>query len=153
MKEDKFSWIETHKQLVQYLSTKQNSQKELIQILKSIGIGPFNDKSDIGDHDIELEEIDPFTFFCYIYKYGTKRRLEYLSKIAETLHLSIPKGDSGIPSAQPQKVWLFPYKFERKNNEINRLWSFFFKCISDNITESDFEDILQIQIIGKTKLT
>ena len=35
MKEDKFSWIETHKQLVQYLSTKQNSQKELIQILKS----------------------------------------------------------------------------------------------------------------------
>lgn len=153
MKEDKFSWVETHKQLVQYLSTKQNSQKELIQILKSIGIGPFNDKSDIGDHYIELEEIDPFTFFCYIYKYGTKRRLEFLSKIAETLHLSIPKGDSGIPSAQPQKVWLFPYKFERKKDEINRLWSFFYKCISDNITESDFEDILQIQSIGKTKLT
>lgn len=153
MIDDKFSWVKTHKQITEYLSSKENSQKELIQLLKSLGIGPFNDKSVKGDHNIKLNEIDPFTFFCYIYKYGSKKRLGFLQKIAEKLNLTIPKGDSGIPSAQAQKVWLFPYKFERKNNEVGRLWAFFHKAVSNKITDDDFQDVLQIHSTGKTKLT
>jgi 5-methylcytosine-specific restriction protein B len=153
MIKDEFSWVETHKQLTEFLSSKENSQNELIQLLRSVGIGPLNDKSGEGDHDTELKEIDPFTFFCYIYKYGSKRRLGYLQKIAESLNLTIPKGESGIPSAQAQKVWLFPYEFERKNNEVKRLWSFFHKAISNTITENDFQDVLQIRSTGKTKIT
>lgn len=153
MIKDQFSWVETHKQLTEFLKTKENSQNELIQLLKTVGIGPFNDKSGKGDQDTELNEIDPFTFFCYIYKYGTKRRLGYLQKIAETLNIAIPKGEGGIPSAQAQKVWLFPYEYVRKNNEVKRLWSFFQKAISNTIEEKDFEDVLQIRNTGKTKLT
>ena len=152
IKED-FSWVQTHKQLTEFLKTKENSQNELIQILKSVGIGPLNDKTGDGEHDIELNEIDPFTFFCYIYKYGAKRRLGYLQKIAETLNIKIPQGESGIPSAQAQKVWLFPYEYERKNNEVKRLWSFFYKAISNTLSENDFQDVLQIRSTGKTKLT
>jgi len=37
-------------------------------LLKSFGIGPFNDKAGSEEHNIELDEIDPFTFYCYIYK-------------------------------------------------------------------------------------
>lgn len=88
IKED-FSWVETHKQLTEYLKTKENNQNELIQLLKSVGIGPFNDKSIEGGHDIELTEIDPFTFFCYIYKYRSKRRLSFLQEIAKSLNLSV----------------------------------------------------------------
>lgn len=153
MVKDEFSWVQTHKQLTEFLKTKENSQNELILILKSVGIGPLNDKTGDGEHDIELNEIDPFTFFCYIYKYGTKRRLGYLQKIAETLNIKIPQGESGIPSAQAQKVWLFPYEYERKNNEVKRLWSFFHKAISNTISENDFQDVLQIRSTGKTKLT
>jgi 5-methylcytosine-specific restriction protein B len=153
MVKEEFSWVETHKQLTEFLKTKENSQNELIQLLKTVGIGPFNDKSGEGDHDIELKEIDPFTFFCYIYKYGPKRRLEYLQEVAKTLNITIPKGESGIPSAQAQKVWLFPYEYERKNNEIKRLWSFFHRAVSNSITEDDFQDVLQIRSTGKTKLT
>ena len=153
MIKEKFSWVETHKQLTEFLKTKENSQNELIQILKSVGIGPLNDKTGDGEHDIELNEIDPFTFFCYIYKYGTKRRLGYLQKIAETLNLKIPQGESGIPSAQAQKVWLFPYEYERKNDEVKRLWSFFHQAISNTISEKSFQDVLQIRSTGKTKLT
>jgi 5-methylcytosine-specific restriction endonuclease McrBC GTP-binding regulatory subunit McrB len=153
MIKDEFSWVETHKQLTEFLKTKENSQNELIQLLKSVGISPFNDKSGEGDHDTELKEIDPFTFFCYIYKYGSKRRLGYLQKIAEILNITLPKGESGIPSAQAQKVWLFPYEYERKNNEVKRLWSFFQKVISNNVAENDFQDVLQIRSTGKTKLT
>jgi len=153
MIKEEFSWVETHKQLTEFLKRKENSQNELIQILKTVGIGPLNDKSADGEHDTELKEIDPFTFFCYIYKYGPKRRLGYLQKIAETLNITIPKGESGIPSAQAQKVWLFPYEYERKNNEVKRLWSFFQKAISNSITEDDFQNVLQIRSTGKTKLT
>jgi hypothetical protein len=153
MTEIKFTWVETHKELTQFLSTKKNSQKELIDLLKSVGITPFNDKEKLGDHDIELNEIDPFTFFCYIYKYGPERRLKYLQKIAETLKLSIPNDDLGIPSANAQRVWLFPYKFERVNNEIDRLWNFFKKAISNNITDDDFADVLSIRNVAKAKIT
>src|SRR5690554_110101 len=153
MIKDDYSWVETHKELTEYLSTKENTQNELIQILRSVGIGPLNDKAEGGKHDIDLDEIDPFTFFCYIYKYGPEKRLDYLQKIAEHLNLSIPTGESGIPSAQAQKVWLFPYKFDRNNNEVDRLWSFFKKAVSDKITDNDFQDVLQIRSTGKTKLT
>ena len=153
MTDNKFSWVDTHKQITQYLSTKENSQNELIELLKSVGIGPFNDKAVAGDHNIELEEIDPFTFFCYIYKYGTKRRLKYLQKIAKKLEIEIPSDEKGLPSAQAQQVWLFPYKFERTNNEVPRLWQFFTKAISNELSDFDFEDALKIRYTGKTKLT
>ena len=153
MKDEKFSWVETHKKITQYLSTKENSQQDLIDLLKSVGIGPFNDKAGSGEHDIELDEIDPFTFFCYIYKYGTKRRLKYLQEIAAKLNIEQPAGESGIPSAQAQKVWLFPYKYERTNNEVSRLWNLFNKELNNQITDQDFTDSLQIRSTGKTKLT
>lgn len=151
--DDKYSWVETHNELTQYLIKKENSQDELIELLKSVQISPFNDRSKPGDNDIQLEEIDPFTFYCYIYKYGPTRRLENLRQIAEKLNLNIPKGEYGIPSAQAQRVWLFPYKYLRTNNEINRLWNLFNKAIEHKITDEDFEDALDIKSIGKTKLT
>jgi len=153
MKDEKFSWVETHEKIVQFISTKENSQQDLIDLLKAVGIGPFNDKANPGDHNIELDEIDPFTFFCYIYKYGSKRRLQYLQKIAAKLNLKKPLGDFGIPSAQAQKVWLFPYKYQRTNNEISTLWNLFNKELNGQISDQDFEDALQIRSTGKTKLT
>ncbi len=153
MKDGKFSWVETHKKITQFISTKENSQKDLIELLQSVGIGPFNDKTGGGEHDIELNELDPFTFFCYIYKYGTKRRLKCLQDIAAKLKIEQPSGESGIPSAQAQKVWLFPYKYERNNNEVGRLWDLFKKELKDQINDQDFADILEIRSVGKTKLT
>jgi len=153
MKDRKFSWVETHQKITHYISTKENSQQDLIDLLKSVGIGPFNDKAGSGEHDIELDEIDPFTFYCYIYKYGTKRRLKYLQDIATNLNIENPSGESGIPSAQAQKVWLFPYKYERNNNEVSRLWNLFNKELKGEITDQDFSDALLIRSTGKTKLT
>ncbi len=149
----KYSWVETHKELVKFLANNQNNQKQLIDLLKKVGITGFKDKDSSGDN-IELEEIDPFTFFCYIYKHGDQNRLNYLQKIAEEINiLPIPTDDSGIPSAYAQKVWLFPYKAERNNNEISRLWNLFFCAIENRVSNEQFENILKIKNIGKTKLT
>ena len=60
--QDKYTWVETHYDLVNYLSQNQNNQLELIELLQSVGITEFTDK-DITFQDIPLTEIDPFTFF------------------------------------------------------------------------------------------
>ena len=75
MNDEKFTWVKTHGEITDFLKTKENSQAELIEILKSIGITPFKDKGKSGDQFIELEEIDPFTFFCYIYIWQSKKAL------------------------------------------------------------------------------
>ena len=106
----RFSWVETHKQLAQYLVGKQDQQKELIALLKRAGATEFND-NDSEDRIIDLEEIDPFTFFCYIYKYGPKKRLKILQNIAKELNFTVPIDESGVPSSNAQKVWLFPFGY------------------------------------------
>jgi 5-methylcytosine-specific restriction protein B len=150
---EKFSWVETHKQIVDYLRTKENDQQEIIDLLKSVGVGPFNDKSVPGKHDILLDEIDPFTFFCYLYKYGGKRRLKYLQELAIKLSVPFPYDVRGLPSTEPRKVWLFPYKYERINNEVRRLWSFFNKALDGQLSDRDFEDVLKIKNVGQKRLT
>ncbi|HMQ69661.1 MAG TPA: hypothetical protein PKA90_13710 [Ignavibacteria bacterium] len=135
MSETKFTWIQTHKDINNYLSTRENNQKELIDLLKSVGIIGFNDK-DLDGKKIDLEEIDPFSFYGYIYKYGVEKKLEYLQKIAEKISAYMPTDVWGIPSAQ---IWLFPYKAKRVNNEIQRIWTFFKKELNDQINDKDFE--------------
>ena len=148
-----FSWVQTHEFIVNFLRDKQNSQKELIELLASVEIWPLNDKDKPGDSFIPLTEIDPFSFFCYIYKYGFEKRLQKLQEIAVKIGAPFPEGTDGVPSTQPQRVWLFLYKYLRKEDDIQKLWSFFFKALNDTITDTDFEDILNIKSVGKTKLT
>jgi 5-methylcytosine-specific restriction protein B len=149
----KYSWVETHKEIVKFLAKNQENQKQLIDLLKKVGATIFNDK-DIEGKIIDLDEIDPFTFFCYIYKYGVHKRLELLQNIAKEIQIQkIPTDETGIPSANAQKVWLFPYKDKRNNNEVSRLWKFFFSAINDSITNDQFDDVLKIQSTGKTKLS
>jgi Cdc6-like AAA superfamily ATPase len=148
-----YTWVKTHNDIVEYLKDKRERQGELIELLKKAGVDSFNDKDEHGQN-FELNEIDPFTFFCYIYKHGNKKRLEILQKIAvEIASFPIPTDESGIPSTNAMKVWLFPYKGNRVNNEINRLWDFFEKVLSNGIDELSFADVLKNDGVGKAKLT
>jgi len=149
---NKFSWIDTHNKIVHYLLTTEHDQKSLIDLLKSVGITPFNDR-DINGNTFELDEIDPFTFFFYIYKYGSVRRLKNLQEISKKLGIEIPTDDYGLPFANPQKVWFFPYKNSRNNNEVARLWAFFKNAVNDTISNESFADILNIKNVGRSKIT
>ena len=150
---EKYSWVETHKEIVKFLGENQNNQKQLISLLKKVGITGFDDKNS-ERKTIDLDEIDPFTFFCYIYKYGVQKRLAFLQKLANEINIKkIPSDESGIPSANAQKVRMFPYKYERNNNEVPRLWKFFYSALNDSISEDQFKDILEIRSTGKTKLS
>jgi 5-methylcytosine-specific restriction enzyme B len=150
---EKYSWVETHKGIVKYLKSMENKQKDLIGLLKEIGIDVAKDKTADGSI-IELSEIDPFTFFCHIYKHANVQRLKYLRKLAEKLKIKeIPEDTDGVPSADARQVWLFPYKKERIHNEIKRLWNFFYKVVEGTIDDNLFEDVLTINFVGYKKLT
>lgn len=150
-----YSWIQTHLELVQWLEDKENQQPLLIQTLKDLGIEEgFRDISNNGrDRDIDLTEIDPFTFMRFLYKYGEKKRLETLQKLAQMLHLTIPNDVSGIPSSNPQSVWLFSSKFERTNNDVSKLWKLFYECHNNTISDETFEDVLNIKYSAKKSIT
>lgn len=150
---EKYTWVDTHKAIAEKLLEYEGNQDYLIQILKDSGESVLKDIDD-DEVEIELKEIDPFTFFCYLYKYGVEKRLEQLRKVAETLKIEpLPEDESGIPSANAQKVWLFPWKKHRKNNEITRLWSFFKNANKGEITNEMLSDILKIKNTGRVKIT
>tara|TARA_B110000967_G_C18763620_1_gene499199 strand:- start:39 stop:905 length:867 start_codon:yes stop_codon:yes gene_type:complete len=88
---DNFTWVPTYKAIVQFLKDKQNDQVGLILLLKDSGCDIFNDQNP-EDNIIELDEIDPFSFFCYLNKYF-RQRLEILQKLAKTINAPLPKDD------------------------------------------------------------
>lgn len=151
MNKELFTWVKTHHDLVEIIKKKRDQQSQLVGMLKKVGIDGLHDENDSGER-FELKEIDPFTFFCYIYKFGSTRRLKFLQDIAAEFKVSIPNDDNGIPSVNALKVCLFPFESGRKNNEINRLWDIFESALNETITDVQFQDVLNINSTGKTKL-
>lgn len=149
----KFTWVTTHKAIAEKFLAYENRQNELIDILRNAGETILND-IDTDGQAIPLQEIDPFSFFCYIYKYGPIKRLQRLRQVAEAFNIEpLPEDEHGIPSANAQKVWLFPYKNKRTNNEIARLWSFFKAAINNQLNNDLFQDVIKISGTGQTKIT
>ncbi len=148
----KFTWVPVYKEIVRYLTGMKERQFELIDLLKNIGVTGFKDYDETGE--IELDEIDPLTFFSYLNKYGPKKRIALLQMLAKEIGATVEvEDDFGLPSSQAQQVWFFPFKKDRLNGEIDRLWQFFFDAVEHKISDDQFEDILTIISIGKAKLT
>ncbi|MBN1415590.1 MAG: hypothetical protein JW973_10855 [Bacteroidales bacterium] len=152
MDTNQFTWVKTHKDIVEWLKTKRNNQNDIIALLVDIGVKGIQDKDEQGNPFL-LQEIDPFTFFSNIHKYSEKNTI-MLQEIAKRINSNpLPTDVLGVPTANPINARLFPIKPNRINREIERLWDFFFKALDDRIEDDDFEDILKIENIGKVKLT
>ncbi|MBK8516206.1 MAG: hypothetical protein IPL55_07920 [Saprospiraceae bacterium] len=74
-----FSWVKTHQELSNYLLGQENNQAELISLLKKQGITALNDQ-DLEGTQIELTEIDPFTFFLLHIQAHPKKDLKSYKK-------------------------------------------------------------------------
>ncbi|WP_055412166.1 McrB family protein [Nonlabens sp. YIK11] len=151
-KVDFYNWTQTHLELVEYLKDKRSKSKQLLKMLEDTGVVIGKDDFGNGVRG-EIEEIDPFTFFCYIHKYGETKRLKILQSLANKLDLFYPNGERGIPTANAQKVWMFPYAFERVGDEFGILWELFNAAIDHTISNELFQRALNIRNVGKTKIT
>ena len=84
-----YTWVKTHKEIVEYLRDKRTSQKELIQLLESIGIDHMNDLNPEKEQ-IKLEEIDPFTFFFLYLQIWSCKAFEIASSHSRKNQQSLP---------------------------------------------------------------
>ena len=98
-----FTWVQTHKELTQYLADKENSQKELVELLTEAGVTAGLVDEDPKGNRFDLEEIDPFSFFCFIYKYGPEKRLQILQSIAKKLDCTTRKMNSAYHQPRLKK--------------------------------------------------
>lgn len=151
----KFTWVSTYKEIANWLLSKENEQPFLIQTLKDVGVELSSDLNVKGEY-FDLNEIDPFTFFAYLNKYKKdSRRLEILKSIHAKLGFQCeePTDVLGIPTSHPLKVWLFPFKDIRNNDEIKNLWRLFRQVINRKIDNALFQEVLKIRSVGKGKLS
>jgi len=151
-KASKFTWVQTQKELVQYLLTMKDSQPELIGELVKAGVDGLESKDENG-RMITLGAIDPFTLFFSIYKYGDDRCIDILQKLSESIGLSAPNDVYGIPHTDPRAVWGSMRNADSNDSRILTIWSFFEKAESHSITDEDFQAILKIDGIEKRKLS
>ena len=153
-KSGNYTWVKTHKELVEKLKGYKDRQTELIDLLEESGVEDYTliDEDKDGQR-VRLSEIDPYTFFCFIYKYGNKKRLQILQRVAKHFEVSQPTDTAGIPSAHALKVMMFPFVSSGRTNEVDQLWDLFEKELKGEITNEDFERITSIKSVGATKFT
>lgn len=147
-----YTWVEAHEAIANQLLHYRNRQPDLIEILQKAGVDKFEDEL-IKGTKASLAEIDPFTFFSYIYKHGALKNKKVLKEVCVLMNVNIEVKDvCGVPSTDARNVWYFPYSWERTNDEISRLWHFFENLLKNTVSDNDLQDVLQIKGVGKPKL-
>jgi 5-methylcytosine-specific restriction protein B len=132
----------------------RHRQLELITILRTIGVN-VNDDQDPAGERIPLTEIDAFTFLYFLSKPKNDwNKMKILWALASDWNIPVVVHDvCGIPSPNAQLLWLFPYKYERVNDEINRLWDFFDLALSGKLTDDNFADWRTIHGVERQKIS
>ncbi len=148
VKDLNLGWIPIFHEISLKLLKYKNDRKPLIEMLYStfdepIGEGnPFTDmkakpknksKEEIKRNAIRLDDICPFTLFAAVNRQDN-RNTEVLKNFCEFLDLSIndfcfspyvERAHDAVPIANNMSVWLFPYKYDRKLDDIDKLWKLF----------------------------
>lgn len=150
-----YTWIPAFDAIADWLAGYRERQPQLIALLKSTGIGAGLDDVDAHGGAAPLEEIDPFTFFCLLTKFGVERRAEQIGRLLEAANLQVatPTDFNGVPSANPTKVWLFPFKSKREAWMVPALWDLFAQARVGRIEAQVFDRCLAIPNTGFVKLT
>jgi len=153
---ENYTWKPAFEAVGAWLRGYENRQLELIRILKDVGISNgFTDKKSDGSES-DLTEIDPFTFFSFFMKHkNTETRKKLFERLLDKVGLQtpIPNDFSGVPFAQPQRVWLFGNTIDRKTSDIPILWRFYEAIASDSVTDELFAKVLDIHNVGFAKIT
>lgn len=148
-----YSWMPAYKQIVAKLPQYRNHQADLVQVLRDIGVNVNNDEDHPG-HSVPLTEIDPFTFLFFLGKHRNEwNKVKVLRNLCKHWDIDCKVYDvCGIPTANAQRLWMFSFKYSRKN-EIARLWDLFNSLLQNTLTDQDFKEATAFPAVGKTKLS
>lgn len=138
-----FTWIPIYEELSRELLKWEDRQNELVAMLEAIRdtgltVSPLKDRG-VGDETFLLKEIDPFTFMG-VFNRGIhdQQRLGILAELKRRLGLKnpLPEDFDGIPLLNNMKSWLFGYEFERRPDDVSRLWAVFKAAQAPNPLDS-----------------
>lgn len=157
------TWIPIHREAAKKLLTFKDRQGELIELLRSMDAAglkviSLKDQNPKGT-EVPLEEIDPFTFFASFNRGITdeNRKANWLF-LKKAWHLDAPVPDdfAGIPIANNQKSWWFPYSYLRTPEHVGLLWKIAdmaYHWKPDDISAELFDRCLDLRGIGWAYLT
>ncbi|ENU83029.1 hypothetical protein F974_01861 [Acinetobacter sp. CIP 102159] len=153
--QENYDWIKAFKELKELVKGYRNNQKGLIELLETAGIDVPSDEYP-EKNKVPLEHMDPFSFLSLINKHpNAYRRSEFVNKILgkEILNTEI-EHFAGVPTSQGTAALFFPYRYHRKDGDIEKLWDLF-ECMDDpsKITAQMFQEVLSIHSVGFSKLT
>lgn len=156
-----FTWVPMYKELAQRIITYRKEQQKLIEILKSLkeqGV-PVISLEDENEKGVKspLTEIDPFSFYATFNRTITEEnRKKILIYIKDQLGLTsnVPEDFDGIPTAQAQNSLFFPYAYQRKQDDVDSLWTLAEEVVTkDELNGKLFDKCLKIKQVGLAKLT
>jgi 5-methylcytosine-specific restriction protein B len=124
-----FTWIPLYQEIARHILQMENRQGELISVLRrlrdrGLPVITLNDKAG-GGQTIELQEIDPFSFFASFNRGQTLvNRVRILEALKEEwgLRSEAPSEFDGIPVVDNRQSWFFLYAEGRGPDDIPNLW-------------------------------
>lgn len=147
-----FSWVQTHKELVQYILTMKERQPKLIDELVQAGVTGLERENGNGSV-IQLSAIDPFTFLFSIYKYDVKRCIDILQNLSASIGITAPIDVFGVPHTDPRAVWEWMRKADSNDTRIQTIWTCFEKAVAHTLNDRDFQALLNIDGLSNPKLS
>lgn len=157
-----FDWIPLYKEIARKLLEFEHRQAELLDLVRQIGakgipVVSLKDKSGAGE--VELAEIDPFTFFaCFNRQTVADNRRAILQELKQAWNLAapIPSDFEGIPVVNNQQSWFFPYLTRRGKDDISKLWRLARETVEKTAETFDWQllqNCIAIKAVNLPKLT
>ncbi|RKD90433.1 AAA family ATPase [Mangrovibacterium diazotrophicum] len=159
-----FSWVPFYKELFSIVLTFEERQTELIEFLKylknemKLPVTPVHNDINKSDKQIQLREIDPFTFIGALNRgvtHDNRTRIAELFKEHFEIAAETPSDFDGIPVMNAMRSWYFSYEKDRGKDDIPLLWQLAKEAPKgiDNISPKLFDDCLKLKGVGAPYLT
>jgi len=158
-----FTWIPLYQEIARHILLMEKRQGELISVLRrlrdrELPVITLNDKASAGQ-TIELQEIDPFSFFASFNRGQTLvNRVKILEALKNEWNLNseTPSEFDGIPVVDNRQSWFFLYAADRGADDIARLWRLARETIEQNplnFNRQILDDCLAVKMGSLPKLS
>ncbi len=157
------TWKPFYDEVVRKLLTFEEKQDELLLLLMEMqeaGLKTISLRDrDADGKEIELAEIDPFTFLATFHRSGEKTRSDLLKYLREAWNLSSPAPAPGefwgLPTVNALASWFFPWAQTREPSDVPSLWKLARVAVESpgSLDDALLSRCLKIPTIGLAKLT
>ncbi len=149
-----FTWIPIYEELGKAILGYRNKRAELLDLLRDLAsrdIPTISLRDNDASGEIELSDIDPFTFYADFNRGLTdENRVAILKENKRFFGLasSLPTDFDGIPVANNFQSWWFPYAKDRGRDDIASLWKLAEQAVAGEVGDIDADLFMKCTAIG-----